>query len=163
MNDEKPQKHTFELVPMAYYEMFAYRMAGLTYKQIAEKTKYTEDWVRHIFAKGGALNELYRNFLQRAKEESVDEAMDMMFAHLPDIVKMRIKQAKNGTDAGAVVSSKMIMDYTLGDPRDRAKKGGGIGFTFSDWIKQQTLSETNADQQEIISVQSGQLSQGGVA
>src|SRR4030042_2315340 len=156
MSDDKPQNNTRELVPMAYYEMFAYRMAGLTYKQIAEKTNYSEDWIRHIFAKGGVLYELYQNFLQRAKEDSIDEAMDMMFAHLPEIINKRIMHAKSGDDAGAVISSKMIMDYTLGDSRDRARKGGGIGFTFSDWIKQQTLNdEKNADQQATISGESG--------
>lgn len=144
MSDKIATNSNKQIVPRVYFDMLAYRMAGLTYKQIAEKTNYSEWRVEHIFAKGGLLHDLYKNYLQVAKENSVDEAIDMMFAHLPDITKKLIMHAKTGDDAGAVISSKIIMDYTLGDPKERAKKGGGIGFTFSDWIKQQTLNEKNS-------------------
>ena len=60
MDHENIQKHTKSLVPTKYYDMFTYRLMGLTYEQIAEKTGYSAPWVRALFAKGGVLYELWR-------------------------------------------------------------------------------------------------------
>lgn len=111
---EKAPNSTKRLVPAVYYDMFTYRLMGLTYGQIAEKTGYSEGWVKHLFAKGGVLYDLWRKWLDTAKKNSIDEAVTMMFGHLPDIIRARIIHAKS-MSAGAVESSKLIMGFTLGE------------------------------------------------
>jgi len=118
MDHENIQKHTKSLVPTKYYDMFTYRLMGLTYEQIAEKTGYSPSWVRALFAKGGVLYELWREWLEAAKENSVDEALTMVFGHLPDIMRTRILQAKS-LGAGAVESTKLIFGLTLGLDRKK--------------------------------------------
>ena len=109
---ETTQKDTKQLVPTKYFDVFTFRLMGLTYEQIAAKTGYSSDWIRHMFSKGGVLQQLWLNWLQSAKAESIDEAITMMFGHLPDVVRARIVHAK-GQDKGAVESSKMIFKHTL--------------------------------------------------
>lgn len=146
MSEEITQKNTkLALVPAKYYEIFALRMLGLTYEQIAEKTKYTADHIRHLFARGGVLHDFWRNWVEDFKKENVDEAMDMMFGHLPDIVRANILHAKSQA-LGAVLARKMLFEYTLGKPEDRLKINAAVGiFTFADYVKQQTLAQKEND------------------
>ncbi len=113
MDHENIQKHTKSLVPTKYYDMFMYRLMGLTYEQIAEKTGYSHSWVRALFAKGGVLYEFWQQWLETAKENSLEEATTMAFGHLPDIMRTRIMQAKS-LGAGAVESTKIILGLTFG-------------------------------------------------
>lgn len=129
------------LVPVVYFEMFSLRTIGLTYKQIAEKTGYHEDRIRHIFARGGVLYQLWSEWLEIAKKNSLEEAFAIMFGHLPDIVRTRVLHAKR-FDMGAVASSKIILDYTLGRPEKRFNINARAQVaTFTDWVKQQTLTK----------------------
>lgn len=131
--------NTKSLVPVKYYEIFALRIIGLTYKQIANKTNYSEDRIKHLFYSKGVLCELWLSWVETAKKESIDEAIDMMFGHLPDIMRANILHAKSQS-VGAVLARKIIFEYTLGKPEDRIKLDAKVGiFTFADWIKQQTL------------------------
>jgi len=84
----------------------------LTYAQIAEKTGYSEAHVRRLFAKGGTLYNLWLDFQKDAFEEGVEDAITMMFGHLPDITRALIMQAKS-MQPGAVRAAEMIFNYTL--------------------------------------------------
>lgn len=112
LHSENLQKPTNSLVPTKYYDMFTYRLMGLTYEQIAEKTGYTPQWVRELFAKGGRLYSLWQQWLKTAKESSVDDVFTMMFGHLPDITRMRIMEAKS-LGANAIASTKIIYKNTI--------------------------------------------------
>lgn len=148
MSKEITQNSTkWSLVPAKYYDVFALRILGLTYEQIAEKTNYSPDRIRHLFARGGVLYKFWRSWVEDFKKESVDEALDMMFGHLPDIVRANILHAKSQA-MGAVLARKMLFEYTLGKPEDRLKISAAVGvFTFADWVKQQTLAQKENDKQ----------------
>jgi hypothetical protein len=103
------------LVPVKHYEMLYLRFMGLTYKKIAEQMGYTHDTVRGYFAKGGRLHELYRLWVETAKKNAIEESLDMMYGHLPDIVRSRIVLAKS-MGKGSNEAAKMIFSYTLGNP-----------------------------------------------
>ena len=109
------QNDTKSLVPAAYFQMFSLRLLGLTYSQIAEKTGYSEAHIRRLFAKGGKLYGLWLDFQKDAIENGLEESKDMMFGHLPDVVRSLIMLAKSNKP-GAVRAAGIIMDYTLGKP-----------------------------------------------
>jgi hypothetical protein len=116
MVDGKIQKVTnTDLVPMAYYDMFALRILGATYEQIAEKTSYNPSYVRRLFCSGGSLHELYRNWVENKKKENIVEVYDIILGNLPDIIRARAIHAKT-LAKGAVESSKLLLGYVLGDP-----------------------------------------------
>jgi hypothetical protein len=116
MVDGKIQKVTnTDLVPMAYYDMFALRILGATYEQIAEKTGYNPSYVRRLFCSGGTLHELYRNWVENKKKENLIEVYDIILGNLPDIIRARAIHAKT-LAKGAVESSKLLLGYVLGDP-----------------------------------------------
>lgn len=116
MVDGKIQKVTnTDLVPMAYYDMFALRILGATYEQIAEKTGYNPSYVRRLFCSGGTLHELYRNWVENKKKENLVEVYDIIVGNLPDIIRARAIHAKT-LAKGAVESSKLLLGYVLGDP-----------------------------------------------
>jgi hypothetical protein len=134
--------------------MFALRILGLTYAQIAEKTGYKEDTVKHLFAAAGVLGKLWKEWTEKAKGESVEESLNMMFGHLPDIVRANILDAKMTNTPGAVAARKIIFDYTLGEPEKRVKLDAKIGiYTFADWIKAETLKDQE-NGQDILSEKS---------
>lgn len=100
---------------MAYYEMMYLRFMGLNYDQIAQKTGYKPQTVRLYFSKGGLLNELYTEWIKEAKDISKNEALEMAWGHLPDIMRSRIVAAK-GYGAPANTAAEIILRYTLGNP-----------------------------------------------
>ncbi len=106
---------TKTLVPTAYYEMLYLRFMGLNYEQIAAKTNYSHSHVKRLFSKNGVLHDLYEQWKETAKKNSIEEALDMMFGHLPDIVRSRIVAAK-GYGAPANTAAEIILRYTLGNP-----------------------------------------------
>lgn len=116
MASENLQKSTNrEVVPIAHYEMMYWRFMGLDYKAIAAKTGYAYQTIRLYFSKGGLLNELYTEWLKNAETESKDQVLQMMWGHLPDIVRSRIVAAK-GFGAPANTAAEIILRYTLGNP-----------------------------------------------
>lgn len=140
--------NTKSLVPMAYYEMFGLRLIGFTYRQIAEKVDYSESHVKRLFAEGGILHKVWEDWLIKAKKNCVDESIAIMFGHLPDIVRARVIHAKK-FDVGAIVSSKMIFEYTLGRPEEFFKRQEGWRiYTVADLIREATLGEKR--EQELI-------------
>lgn len=108
-------KNTKSLVPTVYYDMLYLKFMGLDYKQIAERTGYSYDWVKHLFAKGGVLYDLHTQWLETAKKNSMEDSLEMMWGHLPDIVRSRIVAAK-GFGAPANTAAEIILRYTLGNP-----------------------------------------------
>ena len=108
------QNDTKSLVPAAYFKMFSLRLLGLTYSQIAEKTGYSEVHVRRLFAKGGQLQGLWLDFQKDAIENGVEESKDMLFGHLPDVVRSLIMLAKSNRP-GAVRAAGIIMWGSNGD------------------------------------------------
>lgn len=138
MSDEIIQDSTKRLVPSVYYEMLYLRFMGLTYDQIAKKTNYSHSRVRALFAKNGVLHDLYREWLETAKKNSMEEALDMMFAHLPDIIRARIMHAES-MGMGSNEAAKIILNYTLGNP-ERPLTQNNIqinNFVISDEKKEQ--------------------------
>jgi hypothetical protein len=162
MANEIIPNNTLSLLPEKYYEVFALRITGLTYKQIAEKTGYAESTLKQLFSSEGVLKKFYRDWVAKHKADDLEESLDMMFAHLPDIVRARILQAK-GNDMGAFLSSKLIFENTLGKPEERMRIEGRIGiYSFADWIKEETLKDKN-EQATKISEESAGVHEGSVA
>jgi hypothetical protein len=134
--------NTKSLVSTVYYQMFQLRLMGLTYPQIAGKTGYSEDHVKHIFAKGGVLYELWQEWKRAAKENSLEEALDLMFGHLPDIARANVVDAKQTNSPVGIAARKMIFDYTLGKPEEKLKVNAQVGiYTVADLIKAATIYE----------------------
>ena len=116
MLDDKIQKvATKELVPMAYYDMFALRILGATYEEIAKKTGYNASYVRRLFCRGGVLHQLYRDWVDNKKKENIEEMFDVIFGNLPDIIRTRAAHAQSLLP-GSVESAKLLLGYVLGDP-----------------------------------------------
>src|SRR3989338_825034 len=142
MADKKALNSTKSLVPVKYYEIFAYRLIGLTYKQIGSKTNYSEGYIKHLFCSKGVLFEFWLSWLKMAKEESIEEALTMMFGHLPDIVRANIIDAKTTGSMIGIAARKILFEYTLGKPEERLKLDAKLGiYTFADWIKAETLKD----------------------
>lgn len=114
---EKPaQGSTKKIVPVVYYEMLAYRLQGFTYREIASMVDYHEDRVRHLFAKGGVLNGLWRDWVTTHRNEVVDNALVELYEELPEIMRVTALVAKSrGPDGTA--ARKQIQDMLLGDTR----------------------------------------------
>ncbi len=147
MADEIAPNSTISLVSTIYYEMFYLRLMGLTYGQIAEKTGYSQGRIKHIFARGGALHDLWQEWKKTAKENSLEEAQDMMFGQLPDVVRTMIMTAKAPYTATGVSAGIRIMDYTLGKPPETVNVRGAIAHgTFAEWMKAETLKEKEHEQ-----------------
>lgn len=142
MTEEIIPNNTKSIVPLKYYEMFGLRIMGLTYKQIAEKTDYSEAHIKLLFSNNGVLGKLWADWLEKAKGDNVEESLSMMFGHLPDIVRANIIDAKQMGTPTAIAARKMIFEYTLGKPEEKLKFDGRLGiFTFADWIKAETLKD----------------------
>lgn len=147
MANENLPKPTTALVPTVYYDIFTYKLMGLSYEQISEKTGYTRQWIKELFAKGGRLYELWQQWLKTAKEESVDEAITMMFGQLPDVVRSMIMTAKTPYTATGVMAGTKIMEYTIGKAQENINiRGAIVHGTFADWMKAQTLKEKQDEQ-----------------
>lgn len=112
------QNDTKSLVPIAYFDIFSLRLLGMTYAEISAKTGYSESHVRRLFAKNGAMHEIWQSYQQEAKESGIDDAITMMFGNLPDITRALIETAK-GNGRGAIEAGKIIMHYTLGKPPEK--------------------------------------------
>jgi hypothetical protein len=128
------QNDTKSLVPIIYFDMFSLRLLGWTYAQIAAKTGYSESHVRRLFAKDGAMHEIWLDFQQKAKESGIDEAYTMMFGNLPDIIRNLIEIAKT-PDRSAIEASKMILSYTMGKPPEKVNLQVQQPETLADMIK----------------------------
>lgn len=135
MPDQPIQQNTERrLLPAWYYEAFGYKMAGLNYAQIAEKCGYSHVRVRTIFARGGALYDLYREWVETKKADAIEESVDMMFSHLPDTIRMMVLRAKNNPGLVGLEAGKVIMGYTLGKPEERMKLNATVAVVnLTDW------------------------------
>lgn len=135
------QNATNKPLPVKYFEVFTLRLLGLNFRQIAEKTGYSHEHIRYLFSKAGVLSQLWVEFLVEAKKSSLDEAIMMMYANLPDIARNLVNIAK-GSDMSGVRAAQIVFSYTLGDPRVRAESVyKSEPRTVAEWIKQQTLLE----------------------
>lgn len=114
---EKPaQGGTKKIVPVVYYEMLAYRLQGFTYREIAKMVDYHEDRVRHLFAKGGVLNGLWRDWVTTHRNEVVDNALLELYEELPEIMRVTALVAK-GRGPDGTAARKQIQDMLLGETR----------------------------------------------
>lgn len=118
----------FPMVSMKAYQAFGLRLKGLTLAQIAGKLDLTDGYVEHLFAKNGALYELWQDYRFRMKSEIMEEALDMMVGNLADITRAGIIEAK-GSGMPANVARKIIYDIVLGRPAQ--------GETFGDSLTEE--------------------------
>ncbi len=149
MSTEILQNSTKTLVPSRYYDIFGLRVMGCDYKTIAEKTGYSYQHIRNIFARSGVLYEFWRHWCDEHKKEALEEATDMEWGQLPDIVRANIISAKDTKTMVGVAARKMIFDRTFGRPEDRIKINANVAVVnFSDWIMKQTLLKRDEDKNE---------------
>lgn len=148
-------RHETAIVSSIYYKMFYLRLMGCTYGEIAEKTDYSIDRVRHIFAKGGVLYELWEGWRETAKDEAIEEALTIMHGNLPDIVRNLVVLARSPIPA-SIIAARVIFAYTLGNPNTKEFHGvsDSTPKTFTDWIRQETLREKEMLKEEKESSQS---------
>lgn len=142
MNQTKPQNPTNKLLPAGYYEMFGLRIQGWDMKEIAQETGYSYDHVRYLFSKNGVLYDFWREWVRDRKAGRVEQAIDMAFEHLPDVMKANIKHAMTGLE-GAPMARKMIFDLTLGDlmKRNDSKETDDSHSSIAELIKAATLAK----------------------
>ncbi len=144
MNEVTPKHTESFMVPSWYYEAFALKIRGVNYQNIADKVGKSVDTVKHIFAKSGKMYHFWREYVEATKSQNVEESLDMLFAHLPDAIRMHVVAGQDHKDNPmvALLARQKIMDYTLGKPEDRLKINASVAvMTFADWVKQDTLKE----------------------
>lgn len=151
MSGNKLQENTSgSLLPAVYYDMFAMRIAGAEYKQIAEQTGYSYSHVRTLFSKNGKIYDFWQKWVQEKKAENVQQALDTMFGHLPDVVKANITHALTIGKEGSVMARKILFDYTLGTPEQRVKLDARVAVgSLADWVKLKTQQNDRPDPQEV--------------
>lgn len=134
---ETLQKQTnTSLMPSAYYDMFAYRLLGLTYKDIAEKTGYSHGFVRTLFSKGNVIYNFWREYVQEKKAEITEEHQDMMWGHLSDSTRRLMLHAIHGKGLVSLEAIKTHFKYTVGEPQAKVKIDATLGvYNFADWAK----------------------------
>lgn len=149
MSQLEVQNRTKQLVPAKYYDLFALRIMGLDFKQIAEKSGYAYQTVRNLFARSGVLYQFWRDWVEERKKDAMEEVTDMEWGHLPDIVRANILDAKLQNSMVGISARKMIFDRTFGRPEDKIKLDARVGiFNFTDWVRQQTLLMNEEDKNE---------------
>jgi hypothetical protein len=135
---ENNKQNLTKPLPAWYFEAFALRVRGLTYKSIAERLKKNESYVRQLFMKTGPLYEYYRDYVTNHKQEEVEQALDMMFGHLTDVVRLDIIAAQNTKSMVGHLARETIKAHTLGKPEERLKlEGGLVVASFAEWAAQQ--------------------------
>jgi hypothetical protein len=142
MNNKKELKGTNLPIPAKYFDVFEWKLLGLTYKQIAERTSYSLIHIKHLFMKGGVLYEYWRDYAENKKSEVIEEMLDMAFTHGPDAMRAHILDAKLTNSPIGIAARKILFEYTLGRPEERLKLDAKVGvYTFADWIKAETLKD----------------------
>lgn len=96
-------------VPPWYYMAFHLRMLGLTYEKIAEKVGHHEDHVRKLFAKGGALETMWKEYRDETARANAEEAMTIILGHLPNIARAMVAEAQT-LGMSATVNRKMAFE-----------------------------------------------------
>lgn len=123
-----------------YINILTFWVMGFKYEDIAEKTGYSYQYIRRLFAKGGKLRGIADNFREVAHKESVNEAVNVLFGNLPDIARSLAQTAKMPFDMSGVAAGRTILEYTLGKPIDRQKDGGELGLgTTADLVERVML------------------------
>lgn len=117
MASETLQNTTEEksLLPAWYYDAFAMKIMGLTSEQIADRLMKHPVTVRSLFSKKGALYKFWRAYVEEHRTIAEEEILDMMWGHLPDIIRTRIVKAKT-MGLGSNEAAKIILGFTMGDP-----------------------------------------------
>lgn len=146
--DNEIRKQTSRsIIPAEYYDMFAMRVKGADYQQIALSTGYSYGWVRTLFSRSGKLYQFYRDYVEEHKAEAIEQATDIMFSTLPETVRANIAHGLMPTE-GAVMSRKLTFDYTLGSPEQKIKLDARVGvFNMADFIKAKTLEAEEKEKQ----------------
>lgn len=134
MSDEIVPNSTKALLPAAYYEMFGYKMVGLTYEQIAERTGYSRQSVKNLFAKTGVLYKFWRAWVEEYRREVVEGAIDTEFGHLEQIVKANVLDAEMRDSMVAIVARKMIFDRAFGKDNSKVKESTER-LSFTEWAR----------------------------
>lgn len=116
MSEENLQKLTEDKkpVPFWYYEAFGLRIMGLTYDQIAEKVQKNPVYVRELFSHKGRIYKFWREFAENRQKEAHEEILDMIWGHLPDVIRARIVHAKS-LGMGSNQAAEILLRYTLGN------------------------------------------------
>jgi hypothetical protein len=138
MNEVTTPNNTTTHLPPVYYEMIGYRMVGLTYGQIAARTGYSEDWIKHLFARDGVLYTYWRAYVEDKKKGILEQVMDTEWGNLEDIVVANVLDAKKQNSMVGVIARKMIFDRTLGPAPQKVNLSGSIGVvhgTFAEWAE----------------------------
>ena len=117
MSEEIVQNHTKpeKPVPLWYYDAFGLRIMGLTLEQIAERTGKSHSHVRSLFASKGRIYKFWREYVESRKKDAHEEILDMIWGHLPDVIRARIVHAKT-LGMGSNQAAEILLKYTLGDP-----------------------------------------------
>lgn len=142
-----PDNTKQELLPAWYYDAFALRMLGATYKKIAQETNHSEAQVKKLFARGGKLYELWQRYVTEGKADALDETVTMLHGNLPDMARAAIMTATTAGNMPGVVQRKHLFDFLLGTPEQRLKIDARI-TTFADWVKMETIKRQQANQEQ---------------
>ena len=148
MSKIEPKLTEGEIVPVWYYEAFGLKIKGVSYPNIAKTLGKSLSSVKQIFYSKGKMYRFYREYAEAQKAENVEDALDMMMAHIPDVLRMEIVAAQDHGENPmvAMLSRHKIMDYALGKPEDRLKINASIAvMTFADWVKQTTINKKDDD------------------
>lgn len=90
---------------------------GYTYKQIAEETGWTHQYVRLLFYKGGRLTEYYAIYASEENEIRRTEARTMFKAHVPNAVRTLVQiMNKSKFDTARVQAAKEVINREMGEP-----------------------------------------------
>lgn len=124
-----------------YYSILELRMAGLEHDQIAEKTGYTGQYIRKLFARGGKLHDVFEKYQVEGTEAALKEANIILFGGLPKAARAMVMTAQMPFSREGVAAGKVLFEYTMGKPTETVKLDASLKiFNFSDWAKAQMES-----------------------
>ena len=135
------------LVPYVYYEMFGYKLLGFNYKQIAEHTGYSYDYVRTLFSKDHVCYDLWQQWKAQMISQNLIDSRDMVLGNLPDLIRNLILTSK-GEGFHALGASKILLSYISEFSRKNYENSNSSGpeefgryKSFAEWVKAETLAE----------------------
>lgn len=152
MADDAAQNDTLSestrsLVPAIYFDIFLLRVMGLNMNQIAERTHLSYDRIRHLFAAGGAVHELWLEWKAKHAQESFEDTMMIMTSHLPDIARAKVLQAKQEKGEGSVAAARMVFEYTMGRPVEKIKMKIEDNRTTADLVREVMITRQQNERQ----------------
>jgi hypothetical protein len=140
MSQELTKTNQDDLITWKYANILGMKVLGFKYSVIAQKTGYSEGWIKQLFMEKGKLAPYVNKVREVSHKASLQEVVDIIIAELPDIARTMATTAKMPFDMSGVAAGKTLLEYGIGKSIDREKSGTGLGSgTIADLVDRVAL------------------------